>query len=106
MDQDMDISTAVSSSGKEVSVRVKVVPGTSRSKVVGMLGDRLKLAVAAPPEAGKANKAVCKLLANVLDVPARDVAVSVGTTNPQKTLTVTGVSLDQVVQRLALLLGK
>jgi uncharacterized protein (TIGR00251 family) len=105
MEQDMDISTAVASCGEGVLVRVKVVPGASRSKVVGMLGDRLKLAVAAPPEAGKANKAVCKLIAKALDIPARDVAVSVGTTNPQKTLTVTGLSLVQVVERLVLLLA-
>jgi hypothetical protein len=34
-----------------VLVPLKVVPGASRSKVVGPLGDRLKLAVAAPPSA-------------------------------------------------------
>jgi uncharacterized protein len=83
------------------AVRVKVVPGASRSKVVGMLGDRLKLAVSAPPEGGKANKAVCRLLAEALGVPARGVVVSAGTSKPQKTLTVTGLSARQVVERLA-----
>lgn len=84
---------------------MKVVPGASRSKVVGMLGDRLKLAVAAPPKAGKANKAVCKLIAEALGVPARDVVVSAGTSKPQKTLTITGLSTDQVVERLAPLIA-
>ncbi len=86
-------------------MRVKVVPGASRSKVVGMLGDRLKLAVAEPPEGGKANKAVCRLIAEALGVPARDVVVSVGISNPQKTLVVTGLLVERVVERLALLLA-
>ena len=105
MQQDKDIAAAVRACGDGAILRVKVVPGTSRSKVVGMLGDRLKLAVAAPPEAGKANKAVCQLMAKVLGVPARDVVVSVGTSNPHKTLTITGMSPKGVIEYLALLLA-
>lgn len=87
--------------GAGVYLRIKVVPGASREKVVGMLGDRLKLAVSAPPEAGKANKAVCKLLAGALGVPARDVAVTAGHTQPTKTVAVAGLGTDQAAQRLA-----
>lgn len=87
--------------GPGLCLRVKVVPGASRDKVVGMLGDRLKVAVSAPPEAGKANMAVCKLLSDVLGVPPRDVTVTAGHTQPTKTLTVTGISLEQAAQRLA-----
>lgn len=105
MQQDQGITAAVGSAGGAVTVRVKVVPGASRSKVVGMLGDRLKLAVAAPPEAGKANKAVCKLIAEALGVLPRDVVVSAGTSRPQKTLTIKGLSPDRVVERLASLIA-
>jgi hypothetical protein len=86
--------------GPGVCLRVKVVPGASRDKVVGMLGDRLKVAVSAPPEAGKANKAVCKLLSGVLGVPPRDVSVTAGHTQPTKTVTVTGINVEQAAQRL------
>ncbi len=105
MQQGKGITAAVGSPGQGVSVRVKVVPGASRSKVVGMLGDRLKLAVAAPPQGGKANKAVCKLIAEALGVPARDVVVSTGTSRPQKTLMITGLSPDRVVEHLASLMA-
>ena len=43
-------------------VRLKVVPGASRSEIVGPLGDRLKVRVAAPAESGKANRAALALL--------------------------------------------
>ncbi len=105
MQQDTEVAAAVGSCGEGVLLRVKVVPGASRSRVVGMLGDRLKVAVAAPPEGGKANKAVCKLIAEVLGLPVRDVVVSAGTSNPQKTLVITGLSTDRVVEYLALLLA-
>jgi len=105
MQQDQGIAAAVEASGQGVVLRVKVVPGSSRSKVVGMLGDRLKLAVSAPPEAGKANKAVCKLIAEALRVPVRDVAVSTGTSKPQKTISVLGLSPGQVVERLTSVLA-
>jgi uncharacterized protein (TIGR00251 family) len=84
-----------------VQVRVKVVPGASRSKIAGMLGDRLKVAVQAPPEGGKANKAVCELLAKTLNVPPRDVSVIAGTTQPLKTIEVLGISLCDTVERLS-----
>ncbi len=105
MESPTDISTALGPAADGVCVRVKVVPGASRSRVVGMLGDRLKLAVAAPPEDGKANRAVCKLLAEVLGVSAKSIAVTAGPAQPKKTITVTGVSLAQAEQTLAALLS-
>jgi uncharacterized protein (TIGR00251 family) len=45
-----------------IEIRLKVVPGASRSAIVGALGDRLKLRVAAPPAAGEANREVADLL--------------------------------------------
>lgn len=76
-----------------IALRIKVVPGASRSKIVGVLGDRLKIAVAAPAEAGKANKAVCLLVAKVFGVAPRDVEITSGHTLPRKTVDVAGVSL-------------
>ena len=46
-----------------IEIRIKVVPGASRSQIVGPLSDRLKVRIAAPPEGGKANRALIDLLA-------------------------------------------
>ncbi|MCC6229570.1 MAG: DUF167 domain-containing protein [Phycisphaerales bacterium] len=72
-------------------LRVKVVPGSSREAIAGRLGDRLKVRVSAPPEAGAANQAVCRLIADALGVRARDVRISAGHTRPEKTLEIDGV---------------
>ncbi len=43
-------------------MRVLVVPGAARSEVVGRHGDRIRVRVAAPPEKGRANRELCRLL--------------------------------------------
>lgn len=91
----------IESSDEGVVIAVKAVPGASRDQVVGPLGDALKVKVAAPPEAGKANQAICKLIASALGVPGRDVKVVSGGTQPNKRIAVIGVTVEQVQRRLA-----
>lgn len=71
-------------SPEHVDIRLKVVPSSRKDEIVGAHGDRLKIKVAAPPEDGKANIAVCRLLAEHLDISARDVQIIAGATNPEK----------------------
>lgn len=96
----MDLSTIVTTVGDGVAVRVKVVPGASRTKVAGVLGDRLKVAVAAAAEGGRANRAVCDLLGKTLGVATRDVVIAAGQTQPRKTVHVLGVTTCEAVERL------
>ncbi|MBK9576259.1 MAG: DUF167 domain-containing protein [Fibrobacteres bacterium] len=65
-------------------IRVKVVPGSSRSRIAGVLGDRLKIQVAAPPEDGKANKAVAEVLAQWLGLAKSEVELVSGASQPAK----------------------
>jgi uncharacterized protein len=83
-----------------VQIQVKAVPGASRSRIVGWLGDHLKVAVAAPPEGGKANKAICQVLAEALGVRTQDVQVMAGASNPRKKVLVAGLTIEQVKEQL------
>ena len=69
---------------------------------MGILGDALKVAVAAAPEKGKANAAVVELIAGVLGVSARDVSVVRGLTQPRKVIRVRGVSAAEARAKLML----
>jgi len=84
-----------------VELRVKVVPGASRDRMAGLLGDALKIQVSAAPERGKANAAVEQLIADALGVPARHVRVTAGQTQARKTIRVEGVTGEDVVSRLS-----
>jgi uncharacterized protein (TIGR00251 family) len=94
------LSVAVTASGVGVRVRIKAAPGARKARVVGLRGDRLKLAVTAPPEDGKANAALCELLADALGLNAREVAVIEGRSTPRKVLEARGVALCHAVERL------
>lgn len=76
-----------------VELTLKIVPGASRSRVAGVLGDALKLQVAAPPEKGRANAAAVELLSRVLAVPGADIAIIRGLSQPRKTALIRGVAL-------------
>ncbi|HOO16707.1 MAG: DUF167 domain-containing protein [Phycisphaerae bacterium] len=84
-----------------IELRVKVVPGASRSRLAGRLGDALKVAVAAPPEGGKANAALIELLASALGVKRADLAVVSGHGNPLKRVSVKGISVADARARLS-----
>jgi len=53
-----EIGRVVSLLQGKVWLQLKVVPGASRTKITGLLGDWLKMTVATPPQGGKANKAI------------------------------------------------
>ncbi len=86
--------------GADVLIKIKAVPGASRDEIAGMIGDRLKVRVSAPPEGGKANKAICALIARALDVKPRQVTVDQGTTSATKTIRVIGCSATAVSAKL------
>ena len=73
-----------------VDVVVQAVPGAGRTQVVGRHGDALKVRVAAPPEQGRANDALAKLLADALGVAASAVEVVAGPASRRKRFRVTG----------------
>jgi uncharacterized protein (TIGR00251 family) len=75
---------------------VKAVPGASRDQISGVLGERLKIRIAAPPEDGRANRAICQCMARALGIKSSQVQVHSGAHSPEKTLAISGVSVEQL----------
>jgi len=65
-----------------------------------MLGDALKIQVAAAPERGKANAAVIEVLAEFFGVKEAQIELVSGQTQPRKTFVVNGVSDESFRQKL------
>ena len=86
--------------GEDVLIRVKAVPGASRDELAGTVGNRLKVRVSAAPEGGKANKAICRVVAEALGVRPRQVTVERGRASPEKTLRVAGCDAAAVTAAL------
>jgi len=79
-----------------VVVPVKVVPGASRDRIAGVLGDALKVTTAAAPEKGRANAAVATILAKALGVDRRSVRLVAGRTSPRKEFRIVGTTAEQM----------
>lgn len=85
-----------------VQFAVKVVPGAAADRIVGLLGDALKVQVAAPPERGRANVRLCAILAEALAVPLRSVEVHSGPGSPRKLVRVAGLTAHTLRERLGI----
>jgi hypothetical protein len=72
-------------------VEVLVVPRASKEKLGPVVGDRLKVAVTAPPVDGEANAAVCRALASALGIAKGRVSVVRGESSRRKSLRLEGV---------------
>jgi hypothetical protein len=80
-----------------VVVDVLVKPRSAREQVGPAEGDRLRVAVTAPPVDGEANAAVVDALARALGVPRGAVEIARGAAGRRKTVRIRGATLAAVV---------
>lgn len=85
------MSAWLTSSAGGVRIEVRVTPKASRNAVGSVEAGRLRIQVTAPPENGKANEAVRKLLAKRLRVGKSSIEIVRGETARDKSLIVAGV---------------
>jgi uncharacterized protein (TIGR00251 family) len=81
-------------------LQLRVSPGAAHAAVVGRHGDAWKVRVSAPPEDGRANDAVVRLLAGVLELPRGDVEIVSGHGARDKVVSLAGIAPDEVERRL------
>jgi uncharacterized protein (TIGR00251 family) len=83
---------------KALLLTVYVNPGAGRDAIDGPWEGGMKVSVSAPPEKGKANKAVRKLIAKSLGIAPSRVEVVSGETARKKRVAITGVSKEAVLK--------
>lgn len=92
------MALTVRASGAGVRFPVRVQPRASRSEIVGMHGDAVKIRLSAPPVDGAANDALVALIAEVLGVGRRAVRIVSGETSRSKVVEVEGVTAAAVLR--------
>jgi uncharacterized protein (TIGR00251 family) len=80
----------------------KIVPGSSKTAVCGLLDGMVKIKVSAAPEKGKANQCLAEFLVKQLGVKKNAVSIISGQTNPVKQVQVLGISAESLLKRLNL----
>jgi uncharacterized protein len=81
-------------------LRLRVSPGSDRAEIVGRHGEAWKVRVTAPPERGRANQAVVRLLAERLGLPAGELEVVSGLASRDKVVELHGLGRAEAERRL------
>jgi uncharacterized protein (TIGR00251 family) len=87
-------------------LRLRVSPGAKSAGVVGRHGEAWKVRGPAPPEGGRANEAIVRLLADALSVPRDAVTLVSGHGARDKIVRLAGLDSTQVERRLFAAAGK
>jgi len=87
-----------------MKLQIKVIPSSSKDCIAGWLDDTLKVKVRAPPDKGKANKAVIKVLEKNLDLAKGSISISSGTTSSRKVIEIDCEDDNIIQQKLAAIL--
>ncbi len=82
-------------------VSVKVTPNASADRVGPWKGDELHVRVRAPAVDGRANEALCEVLAGRMGLHSRDVRVARGSTSRHKLVEIQGLDLAAARSRLS-----
>jgi uncharacterized protein (TIGR00251 family) len=78
-----------------------VSPGSARTIVTGRHGDAWKVRVAAPPEHGRANKALLELVAETLGAAPSSLELVSGAASRDKVVLAHGISSEEADARFA-----
>lgn len=78
-------------------IKIKVIPKSSRSEIVGWEGDELKIRLAAIPEKGEANIELIAFLAALFHVAKSQVKLIRGATSRHKQIVVSNFEFKEAV---------
>lgn len=94
----------IEESEKGILVHLIVTPGSSRSDIIGLHDERLKIAIKSPPTDGKANKELVRFLCNVMGIAKKSIAIIKGQNSRRKSIIITALSYKESIEILQPLL--
>ena len=85
---------------ESTTISIRVVPRASRSEIIGMFDDTLKVRIAAPPVDGAANAEIIKLFAKIFGVSKSDVTIVSGETSRNKRIKIANLSQSEFEEKI------
>ncbi len=83
-----------------IVIPVRVQPNSSQEKVIGEYSGQLKVAVNAPPDKGRANKAIVKVLAKWIKIKDADIYLLHGEKSKDKEVFVKNITEKDIYKLL------
>ena len=83
------------------ALAIRVTPRASRNEIAEIMSDgTVRIRLTAPPVEGKANQALIKFLAKVLDVPPSRLEIVAGATGRDKLVSIVDMDVDTAQHKL------
>ncbi|XP_014488863.1 PREDICTED: UPF0235 protein C15orf40 homolog [Dinoponera quadriceps] len=83
-----------------VAIKIQAKPGAKCNNITDISDEAVGVAISAPPTEGEANAELTKYLASIFGLRKSDVSLDRGSRSRQKVVTVTGITTDQVLEKL------
>lgn len=87
-------------------LHLHIQPRASRTAIVGLHGDRLKIALHSPPVDGKANAELQQFMAKTLKVSKSSVQIISGDSSKQKELFIQTDDTEAIIQKIQEIIEK
>ncbi len=95
-----DINDCIKITGNDIIVKVKIVPGSSKNKIVGVYNDALKISITAPPVEGKANKKCIAYLAKYFKIAKSKIEIISGQTGKNKLIKIYDINQKEFLDKI------
>jgi len=95
-----DINDCFKIMGNDIKVKIKIVSGSSKNKIIGAYNNALKISIAAPPVEGKANKKCIAYLAKYFDVAKSKIEIISGQTGKNKFIKIYDISQEEFLDKI------
>ena len=81
-------------------IRIRLLPGSSMNRITGREEDVYRIKVTAPPNDGKANKGLIRLLSKQLGTARGNIEIVSGKLSRNKTVRIAGLTEDEIIKRM------
>ncbi len=85
-----------------MELRIYCQPRASKTEIVGLHGDAIKVRLAAPPVEGQANTKLCQFLSKFFGVLRQEVEILSGKGARQKRVLIKGKTVKEILSHLVL----
>ncbi|MDD5014128.1 MAG: DUF167 domain-containing protein [Atribacterota bacterium] len=86
--------------GKDIIIKVKIIPGSSKNKIIGAYNNSLKIAITAPPVEGEANKKCIAYLAKCFNVAKSKIEIISGKNSKNKLIKIYDFSQKEFLDKI------
>lgn len=95
-----DINDYFKITENDIVIKVKIVPGSSKNKIVGVYNNALKISITAPPVEGKANKECIAYFAKYFNIAKSKIEIISGKTGKNKLTRIYDISQKEFLDKI------